>query len=103
METIQPLLDLIPSEWRNALAWLLPIMGALRLCLKPASALLKAGITRAIETASNSIDPEDDTWIESIVASRPYRVLSYLLDLLASVKLPSSAELHQPRNSTTAP
>lgn len=100
MPELQPILDLLPASWKTGLVWFFSVVGALRICIKPAGNLLKARITSAIETASNSIDPFDDTWIESFLGSRPYRFIAFLFDWLASVKLPSRAELHQPKPPT---
>lgn len=100
---IDQLLNLLPSEWRPLALSLVATIGVLRIFIKPIGAWLKALITRAAERASESLDPDDDTIIETILGSAAYRVFAFLLDLFASVKLPARRELFAPKNSTTAP
>lgn len=105
MPDLQSLLPFLPESWREAVISLAAFVGIARLFIKPIAAWLRALIVRAMETASNSIDPVDDTWIEALVNSRGYKIASYLIRYFATIELPVAAELHQPRsqNSTIAP
>lgn len=96
MTDLQSILNLLPSDWRAPLLTLVACMGTARLLLKPAGAWLKGIITRAAEKASLSLDPDDDTIIEDILETRGYRVIAFLLDLFASVKLPAKEDLFKP-------
>lgn len=100
---LDQLLSLLPSEYRPLALSLVATIGVLRLLVKPIGAWLKAIITRAAEKASESLDPDDDTIIERILDTAAYRLFAFLLDLFASVKLPSRQELFAPKNSTTHP
>lgn len=100
---IDSILNLLPEQWRAPLLAVVATIGTLRLLLKPAGLWLKGVITRAVEKASLSLDPDDDTVIEDILETRTYRVAAFLLDLFTSVKLPAREDLFQPKNSTDHP
>lgn len=94
-ELQQLLVNAVPESWHVNIVGIFAIVGTFRVCLKPIGGLLKSRIVSAMETASNSIDPVDDTWIEAMLHSRIYKVVAFLFDWLASVKLPAAGELHQ--------
>lgn len=100
---LDQLLSILPEQHRPLALSLIATIGLLRLLIKPFGAWLKAVITRAAEKASESLDPDDDTIIETILGSTAYRLFAFLLDLFASVKLPARQDLFAPKNSTTAP
>jgi hypothetical protein len=92
---LQLLLDTLQGDhgWIAAIGvWI----GALRVALKPFGAQITSLLDRAIERARETDDTEDDQFILRVISSRWYRVLAFLLDLLASVKLPLSI-CNQPR------
>lgn len=93
---IDSLLNLLPEHWRGVALSFIATIGVLRLFIKPVGEWLKGIITRAAEKASTSLDPDDDTVIEDILETRGYRVIAFLLDLFASVKLPARRDLFQP-------
>jgi hypothetical protein len=99
MSDLQPILDLAASQWPWLSKVLIAIGGA-RLVIKPGGQWLKGFITSAAERASVTLDPEDDTWIESLLRTRAYRVTAFLLDLFVSVKLPAAGDLFASKPTT---
>lgn len=111
MSDLQPILNLLPSEWRGHVVALCAVIGMLRLLVKPFGEMLKRTITRAAETAISSANKDDDHWIIVVLEFPGYRLAAFLLDLVASVKLPHADDLFAPQpkpdpkihNSTTEP
>lgn len=89
MEHLQPLLDLLTARhgWLPAaLGW----MSALRLACKPISIWLQGALTELFAFVQATNESEDDEFVDAMLRARWYRVLAFLLDLLASVKLPTA-------------
>ena len=86
---LQALLDTLAGQHGGlsaGLAWI----AALRVSLKPFSIQISSVLDRAVNRACQTDDTDDDQFILRIFSARWYRVLAFLLDLLASVKLPLS-------------
>lgn len=94
MSELQPLLDLLSGKisWlATALAWI----GALRLVAKPVSAAVQTAFSKLVAKAIETPEPEDDELVGKLIRSWPYRILAFLVDWIASVKLPTSDSLRQ--------
>lgn len=88
MESLQPLIDLLSARhgWIPAvLGW----MSAIRLALKWFSGGLQERLTARLVEAAKSADTQDDADWEAILRARWYRWVSFWLDLVFSVKLPT--------------
>jgi hypothetical protein len=89
MSEIQPLLDLLGAKhgWvAAAVAWI----GALRLALKPFGAGVARFVAAAVEFCRVA-GPGEVSWMDRVMHSVPYRMLAFLVDYVASVKLPLRA------------
>lgn len=87
------LLPFLPEAWRGYALTLFASVGAARFLVKPFGELIRRAILRAAETAIASAGTDDDHWIETLLATRTYRVAAFALDYLASVKLPRAEDL----------
>lgn len=88
MEQIQPLLDLLTAKFGfmpSVLGW----MAALRLACKPFSLALQSLLGRVFRFVHDTEEAEDDEFIAAMLKRRWYRALVFLVDLIASVKLPT--------------
>lgn len=88
MNELQPLIDLLSGKfgWLSTVfAW----MGAMRVAAKPISAVLQDGAAKFIASAIESESDDDDRLAASILGSRTYRLLAFVLDWVASIKLPT--------------
>lgn len=86
MNELQPLLELLEGKYGwlgSALAW----MGALRLAAKFISNRLQSAMTRIV---ASKADPE---FLAVVLNNKGYRLAAFLVDLFASVKLPSAKDL----------
>lgn len=88
MSELQPLIDLLAGKY-GGLATVFTWMGAMRVAAKPISAVLQEGFSKAIAQAVDSDDDGDDKLVQAILGSRAYRLCAFLLDWIASVKLPT--------------
>jgi hypothetical protein len=61
---------------------ILLVMGTLRAVLKPLMALAHA-------YAASTKSAKDDELVAKVEASKPYKLLSFVLDYVASIKLPA--------------
>lgn len=82
LELLKPLLETYSSLLPAWLVGLLAIIGTLRLIVKPALALAYA-IVQATPSKS------DDEAVAKVEQSKVFKALLFVLDWLASVKLPS--------------
>lgn len=92
MNELQPLLDLLGGKgaWiGTVIVW----MGALRLVAKFFSGWLQGVFTKGLQGVVDSIETDDDALAARILASLWYRALAFVIDLLTSIKLPSSQSL----------
>lgn len=92
MSELQPLLDLLGGKisWlATALAWI----GALRLVAKPVSAWVQSAFSKLVAKTIETPEVDDDALVAKLISSWPYRVLSFLVDWIASVKLPTTETL----------
>jgi hypothetical protein len=99
METLQPILDLLAAKhgWITAvLGW----MSALRIGIKPFSAALQNGFTRLFAFVHETAEADDDAFVAAMLKARWYRVIAFLFDLLASVKLPTKLPPPAPDSRT---
>jgi hypothetical protein len=86
MNEIEPLMSLLAGKYgwvSGAVAW----MGALRLAAKFISTRLQDGLTRIVQSKA---DPE---LLSVILNNKLYRLVAFLVDLFASVKLPNAKDL----------
>lgn len=92
IETIQPFWDAM----RGDQGWVLQISAwvvALRTVFKPFSAQLEALLARAVQWVRESPESDDDLLLERLLSNRVYRLLVFLVDFGASIKLPTVAAL----------
>lgn len=90
METLQPLLDLLGGS-QGKLATAIVWIGALRLAAKPISGIIQMFMSRLIIFIQGTPELDDDAFLVRILQSKAYRFVAFIVDLIASVKLPSSA------------
>jgi len=92
MNDIQPLIDALQDKlpW---LAALTSFMGLARLLAKPISALVQSFFSKLVMFIQGTPETDDDAWLERVLASKPYRFFSFVVDWVLSIKLPSSASV----------
>lgn len=96
---IEPLLKLMGGHgsWLVTLvAW----MGALRLVAKPVSAVIQSFFTKLVAKAIETPESDDDAAIARLLSCWPYRILAFLVDWGASIKLPTTQSLDQHKEKT---
>lgn len=92
MPDLKPLLTLLGGRigWLPAaVAW----MGAIRIVLKPFSARIQAALTAKVAAAVKSPDPADLQFIDGVLQAKWYRLTAFALDMVASFKLPTHADV----------
>jgi hypothetical protein len=90
MNELQPLLDLAAKLHIPQLTmW----MGIVRLFFKWVSGPAQSKLTEWMAAAVTGPDVEEEHYWEKILAASWYRVLSFALDLVLSVKVPTLADL----------
>lgn len=67
----------------------------MRVALKPISVLIQTKLSEALVRVAESPEVDDDTVVLRIVTSRGWRLTAFVLDLVASVKLPGRAEFER--------
>lgn len=89
MNEIQPIIDWVQANlpWADEA---LMFIGFARLLAKPISAWLQGLFSKLLAFVERTPETDDDEWLRRVLASVPYRVLSFVVDLLLSVKLPTS-------------
>lgn len=80
MDLVSQILSLLGGE-SALLIKLFVVMGALRVCFKPLMVFVEAVVG---QTPTKS----DDEWLAKVKISKSYKILSFVLDYVASVKLP---------------
>ncbi|HSM84599.1 MAG TPA: hypothetical protein VLT16_00550 [Candidatus Limnocylindrales bacterium] len=100
MNEVKPLFDFIRAHapW---LFTLMTLMGCVRLVLKPFNARLQAKLTELMVTAANSPDTELRKDWETVLHQRWYRILTFTLDLVLSLKLPVLADFLRVQQHTS--
>ena len=86
MNELQPLIELLEGKYgwaSTVLVW----VGALRLTAKFVSNQLQTAMMRIVASKS---DPE---FLTMVLNNKGYRLAAFLVDLFASVKLPSAKDL----------
>ncbi len=99
MNEIKPLLDLLGGEqgWpAQVVTWI----GALRLAAKPFGTWIQGLFTTLVAKVLETPEPEDDALVLGILKSWPYRLLSFLVDWLTSIKLPTTDSLKKHAEET---
>ena len=91
MSELQPLIDLVKAHAPWVLTMLTMIGGA-RMVLKPFNKMLQDKLTAMMAAAAVSPDAEERNDWESVLHNRWYRILTFCLDLVCSVKLPVLAD-----------
>ena len=92
MNELQPLLDLLGGQGKpliTLIAWI----GALRLVAKPVSAVIQGFFTKLVAKAIETPEADDDAAIARLLSCWPYRILAFLVDWGASIKLPTTQSL----------
>ncbi len=87
---LQPLIEMLKGQhgWVSAvLAW----MAAVRVPMKMFSGRLQAAMTAKMAEAA-SVGGDEATDFEGVLRARWYRVMSCVLDLVCSLKLPAHAD-----------
>lgn len=99
MNDIQPLIDALQDKlpW---LAALTSFMGLARLLAKPISALVQSFFSKLVLFIQGTPETDDDAWLERVLASKPYRFFSFVVDWVLSIKLPSSESVRKVVTST---
>ena len=90
MNELQPFIDLLALKhgWVGGVAaWI----GTVRVPLKFISASLQGALTSALGKVAASPEQDDDALVLRVLGSKAYRLAAFLFDLLASVKLPTTA------------
>src|SRR6516165_7359460 len=86
---LQLLADHLPGLAPRITA-ILTWIGLARIFAKPFNLLLQRALTRLVEKAKGTQDPQIIHWTDRLLASFPYRMLNFICDLLTSIKLPAS-------------
>ena len=76
--------------------WLAGVLGwvlFLRLAAKPISNWLQGLFTKGLLFVQGTPETDDDAWVETILKSKFYRVIGFLVDWATSIKLPTSASV----------
>jgi hypothetical protein len=89
MNEIQPIIDWVQAKYPWA-ATLVMVMGFARLLAKPISGWLQGMFSKLAAFVERTPETDDDEWLRRVLASVPYRVLAFIVDLILSVKLPTS-------------
>jgi hypothetical protein len=89
MSEIQPIIDWVQKDY-PWVATLIMIMGFARLLAKPISGWLQGVFSKLAAFVERTPETDDDEWLRRVLASVPYRVLAFIVDLILSVKLPTS-------------
>lgn len=92
MTEIQPIIDALQAKF-PWLASVLFFIGAMRLLSKPVSGWVQILFTKLVVFVTGTPEKDDDDWLKSFLASKPYRFVAFVVDLVASVKLPNSDSL----------
>lgn len=85
MDVLQQILQLLGGN-NDFVVKLLVFMGAMRICMKP----LMVFIETVIKQTPTQID---DEWLAKIQTSKWYKILSFVLDYVASIKLPQEKKV----------
>jgi len=86
MNEIEPLMNLMAGKY-GWLSGFITWVGALRLAGKFISRQLQIAMTRIVQAKA---DPE---LLSVVLNNRAYRLIAFLIDLFASVKLPNAKDL----------
>ena len=94
MNELASLMDLLSAKYGWAAAATGWITTA-RLTLKPVSSFMQVKMTEALQRIASSPEKDDDELIGKLLANKAYRLFAFLMDLLASVKLPTTASFNE--------
>jgi len=83
----------------QALTWI----AALRLAIKPGQIWIRDRIISVLQRAAESADISDDQIVESVLTSSAWRVTAFILDFLASLKLPLVDDFRRIRSQSQTP
>lgn len=89
MSELQPILDLVGHK----LPWLMTFVGGARLLMKWVSGPVQTKLTARMAAAATSPDEQEERDWEAVLSARWYRGMSFAVDLVLSVKLPTLGEL----------
>lgn len=81
LELLKPIVEMYASSFPSWLLSIFMIVGSLRLIMKPIMSLIEAYVLITPKV-------EDDGLPAKIMESKPYKILAYLADWSASIKLP---------------
>jgi hypothetical protein len=100
MNELQPLMDLL-GEHQALVLKVATFVGLARLLMKPISALIQKLFTAAAAHVAGTPEEDDDALLLRVLKSTPYRVGAFLVDYLASTKLPTAAAVEQKQMEKT--
>jgi hypothetical protein len=89
-EEFQTLFDLfkVKQGWLPAaITW----MVAARLALKPFGTWIQNTLTSGMVRVAESPEQDDDEQFYDLLSSKPYRLFAFVVDMLFTLKLPSTA------------
>lgn len=93
------------GAWAAKHGWattLLVWVGTARFAMKPIASWVTAAITRALAYVRNTPETDDDALLQRVMRSKVYRVLAFLVDWTASVKLPGAEPQSAERGTRNA-
>ena len=85
LEYLKPIVEMMAGKFPPAVIMIFTVMGALRMAMKPIMSMIQIYVDA---TPSK----EDDGLVEKIKGHKAYKMIAYILDWLASVKLPKKEE-----------
>jgi hypothetical protein len=94
MTELQPIIDWL----QNKAPWLTTaifVMGAFRIVFKVVSSKIQEYLTKAMQRVVDTEEEDDDLLMEQILRNPFYRVFAFCVDMITSIKLPSTATLQE--------
>jgi hypothetical protein len=83
--------EIASALWEKAAPWLAYI-GAARIIVKPIGLKFQSAMTKMLSKVQETEDDWDDKLAVRVLASMPYKVTAWIIDLLLSIKFPTKLE-----------
>lgn len=99
MNEIQPIIDWLQKDY-PWIATVVVVMGFARLLAKPISGWLQGVFSKLAAFVERTPETDDNEWLHKVLASVSYRMFAFLVDLILSVKLPTSDSLNKAIDET---
>lgn len=96
---IGPLISLLGGD-NGTVAQVVAWVGTLRLAIKPLAGKIQSFAQRSVDWVLATEDTRDDALANKVMASWPYRLLVFGMDMCASLKLPTKLTSPQPTGTT---